>query len=66
MQWDYLTANFEVERPIVGNATVDVAQLGSYLNKKGMEGWELVSVVDVNRKGGESVELIVILKRPLE
>jgi hypothetical protein len=44
---------------------VNVNEVGEYLNGAGDEGWELVSMVDINRGQGNTSALLAILKRPI-
>lgn len=44
--------------------TFDVDTIGTNLNDAGEEGWELVSIVDVNNGRGATGQLIANLKRP--
>lgn len=43
--------------------SVDINQLGEYLNDAGDDGWELVTIVDLNRGNGATAELLGVLKR---
>lgn len=43
---------------------VDLDSLGSYLNDAGDEGWERVTVANINRGQGTTTKLLAIMKRP--
>ena len=62
VRWEYRVAQINVTGFF--GPTIDVDQLGEYLNQAGNDGWELVSMVDVNRGNGATSELIITLKRP--
>ena len=60
-RFEYRTLQLQLEgwfRP-----DVDVAQTDATLDALGREGWELVSVVDLNRGHGHSTSLVAFLKR---
>ena len=60
-RWEYRTLQLDLEgwfRP-----SVDVAQTNATLDALGHEGWELVSVLDLNRGHGHSTALVAFLKR---
>jgi hypothetical protein len=42
---------------------IDGDELSAYLNRVGDEGWELVSIVDLNRMQGKTAGLLLTLKR---
>ena len=50
---------------VLGNK-MDVGELREMLNRKGAEGWELVSAFDTNYGEGATHEVILLLKRPAE
>ena len=62
MRWEYRVALLNVTGWFGPN--IDVDQLGQYLNAAGDEGFELVSVVDINRGQGVTEGLLARLKRP--
>lgn len=61
-RWEYRVALLNVSGLFGPN--VDVNEIGQYLNGAGDEGWELASVVDINRGQGATAALLAILKRP--
>lgn len=61
-RWEYRVASINVGG-LFGPA-VDVNELATYLNGSGDDGWELISVEDLNRNSGATVELLLIFKRP--
>jgi len=44
---------------------VDFELLNEKLNELGREGWEVVNATDVNMHLGETRDVMIILKRPL-
>ena len=44
---------------------VSAVHVTDRLNELGAEGWELVSVFDTNN-GGSTLEVVAVLKRPLQ
>ena len=62
-RWEYRVALINVSGFLGPN--VNVNEVGEYLNGAGDEGWELVSMVDINRGQGTTAALLAILKRPL-
>lgn len=63
VRWEYRVMALQVGGLFAPN--VDLDQLGNYLNGAGDEGWELVTVVDINHGQGRTVELVGIMKRPV-
>ncbi len=61
-RWEYRVALINTTGFFGPN--IDVNEIGQYLSDAGDEGWELVSVVDVNRGHGSTAGLLAILKRP--
>ncbi|HYR10253.1 MAG TPA: DUF4177 domain-containing protein [Longimicrobium sp.] len=43
---------------------VDPAEISGNLNHRGGEGWELVSMIDVNAGQGGTCDLVAVFKRP--
>jgi hypothetical protein len=60
-RWEYRTLPLEVEGWI--NPSVDPARADAELNALGHEGWELVSVLDLNRGHGRTSSLLAVFKR---
>ena len=61
-RWEYLTAHIDVSGFF--GPSIDVHQLAADFNGFGKDGWELVSVVDVNRGQGRTSALLAVFKRP--
>ena len=61
IRWEYNVAAIDVSGFFGPN--VDVNAIGEYLNERGDAGWELVTVVDVNRGNGTTSMLMAIMKR---
>ena len=61
-QWEYKTLEFDTKGFWVGGI-VDSNQINEQLNKAGMEGWELVSMVTTNQYQGASRKIIAVFKR---
>lgn len=62
-RWQYLTLKMDVDRYVRG-PNIDVHDVSRHLNRFGGEGWELVSMVDVNAGEGRTCDLVAIFKRP--
>ena len=65
MKWEYTTVIFESTGLLVSNK-LDGEKFNNRLNKLGEEGWELVSVFDVDVTGGSTQEVVAVLKRPMK
>jgi hypothetical protein len=65
MKWEYTTVIFESAGLLVSNK-LDGEKFNNRLNKLGEEGWELVSVFDVDVTGGSTQEVVAVLKRPMK
>ncbi|WP_164689552.1 DUF4177 domain-containing protein [Herpetosiphon llansteffanensis] len=61
-QWEYHIELVDVSG--FWSPNVDPSTLSLMLNKAGKDGWELVSMVDLNQAQGQSSRLIVTFKRP--
>lgn len=62
-QWQYHIMTLNVDGFFGPN--VDVAQMSSYLNSAGMEGWEMISAVPVTRGEGRTSMIMAVFKRPI-
>jgi hypothetical protein len=60
-RWEYRTLALDVEGWI--NPGVDLGRADAELVALGNEGWELVSVLDLNRLHGRSSSLVAFFKR---
>ncbi|HEX9938796.1 MAG TPA: DUF4177 domain-containing protein [Longimicrobium sp.] len=61
-RWEYVTLRIDVDRFISGPA-IDVKDISHHLNHFGGEGWELVSMIDVNAGEGRTCDLVAVFKR---
>lgn len=61
-RWEYRLALVNTDG--LFGPDVNVHEIEEYLNARGAEGWELVSVVDITRGQGTTTALLAILKRP--
>ena len=61
VRWEYRVGLIDVSG--LFNPNIDVDELGQYFNGVRDEGWELVTVLDVNRGNGATSALLAILKR---
>lgn len=62
-RWQYHMLTVDVYRFARG-PHVDARQISGNLNQLGGEGWELVSMIDVNAGQGETCDLVAVFKRP--
>ena len=60
----YKTLVFDT-RSFWNGASLDHAAFTNHLNEAGEEGWELVNVFDLNRRHGESFEVVAVFKQPI-
>lgn len=61
-RYEYAVITFDTSSFFSG-ASLDVERYHSKLNEYGAEGWELVSVFDLNRYQGQSFEVVATFKR---
>jgi Domain of unknown function (DUF4177) len=62
-RWEYVTLRMDVDRFVLG-PHIDVHDISRHLNHLGGEGWELVSLMDVNVAEGSTSDLLAVFKRP--
>lgn len=62
-RWEYTTLKLDVDRSILG-PYIEPKQVSGYLNRFGDDGWELVSMIDVNAGEGRTCDLVAVFKRP--
>ena len=61
MRWGYKTVHFELKKEgLLGSGVLDESEIEQELNEFGQNGWELVSVLEVQDG------IIVIFKQPLD
>jgi hypothetical protein len=63
--WEYKTAKFSTEYGFFKGTQFDVTTLESDLCDLGRQGWELVSIFDIDMVQGGSKYVIAVLKRKL-
>ncbi len=61
VRWEYRVGLIDVSG--LFNPNIDVHEIGQYFNGVGDEGWELLTVLDVNRGNGATSGLLAIMKR---
>ena len=64
-RWEYTTFTLDVDGPILG-PRIEPGQVTEHLNRFGADGWELVSMIDVNAGEGRTCDLVAVFKRPAE
>jgi hypothetical protein len=64
MNWEYKTVKLKVS-DIWGNVGMNPEKADEFINQFGLQGWELVSVIDLNQSMGQSKEVVIFFKRPL-
>ena len=63
--WEYEVLSFEAKGLFQGSE-LDIQKYGETINRFGSEGWEVISVMDTNYSGGETHQVIVTFKRPID
>ena len=64
MKWEYTTLKLETSGLMGGK--FDAAELNQQMNHLGRIGWELAAAFDTNWVNGQSRDVVVLLKRPIE
>ena len=64
--WEYKTLKIQTDFAFFTGTDFDADRLGELLNKEGADGWELVSVFDIEKVKGGSKFVVAVLKRPTE
>ena len=62
-RWEYVTFKLDVDRFVLG-PRIEPGDVSQHLNRFGEEGWELVSMIDVNAGEGRTCDLVAVFKRP--
>ena len=62
MQWEYRTVKLGARG--VPGGIVDTDDFEKHLNELGEQSWELVAAFDANQSGGQTRDVIAVLKRP--
>ena len=64
-KFEYKILDLPASGTWTGSVKVDLQQLTTTLNELGRQGWEIVNGMDINRAYGATIDVIIILKRPL-
>lgn len=64
--WDYKTVKISTEFGFFSGTQFDEGALESELKRLGRDGWELVSIFDIEKVKGGSKFVIAVLKKRLE
>jgi hypothetical protein len=62
-QWEYKTLKIATESGFFTGTDFDSEQLQAELNRHGAEGWEVVSIFDIDKLKGGSKFVVVVMKR---
>jgi hypothetical protein len=62
--WDYKTIKLQTEFGFLQGTEFDEVALETKLCQLGQQGWELVSIFDIEKVKGGSKFVIAVLKRP--
>lgn len=63
-RWEYMSLESRESVGLLSGSTFDAGQLTARLNSHGEHGWELVSLLDVERRKAGLKTVVAILKRP--
>ena len=63
-QWEYATLKIPTDFGFFSGTDFDTSQLTTQLNARGTEGWELVSIFDIEKVKGGSKFVVAVMKRP--
>ncbi len=63
-QWEYVVLKLPTDFGFFSGTDFDAAKLHDELNTRGAEGWELVSVFDIEKVKGGSKFIMAVMKRP--
>lgn len=65
LKWEYRVLKLKTDVGFWSGTDFDSDALAAELNRLGQEGWELVSVFDIEKVKGGSKFVNAVLKRPL-
>ena len=65
-KWQYQTLKIPTDVAFFSGTDFDSEHLAKLLNAQGAEGWELVSVFDIDKVKGGSKFVIAVMKRAIE
>jgi hypothetical protein len=63
-RWEYLTLRLSTDVGFFSGTQFDTEKLAEELNARGEEGWDLVSIFDIEKLKGGSKYVFAVLKRP--
>ncbi len=66
LKWEYKTLKILTDVGFFSGTDFDAVRLAELLNGHGAEGWELVSVFDIEKVQRGSKFVVVVMKRPVE
>jgi len=64
MRWEYKSVKLAAGGFLGGK--VDENDLDAYMNAFGRQGWDLVTAFDTNQSYGQTRDVIMLFKRPME
>jgi hypothetical protein len=62
--WEYKTLKVPTSLGLLSGTDFDSDRLAELLNAQGMQGWELVSVVHIEKVKGGTKCIVAVMKRP--
>jgi hypothetical protein len=63
-KWEYRTLKIPTEFHFLSGTDFDEQNLDQVLNEYGQSGWELTSMMDIEKVKGGSKFVLVVMKRP--
>jgi phenylalanyl-tRNA synthetase beta subunit len=63
-RWEYTILKLPTDYSFFSGTDFDAGQLCQQLDAQGAEGWELVSVFDIEKVKGGSKFVLAVMKRP--
>jgi hypothetical protein len=63
-QWEYTTLKLATDFGFFSGTDFDTGQLAEQLNALGADGWEVVSIFDIEKVKGGSKFIVAVMKRP--
>jgi hypothetical protein len=66
LKWEYKTLKIPTDFGFFSGTDFDSDQLAVQLNGQGAEGWELVSVFNIEKLKGGSKFVVAVMKRPAD
>ena len=62
-KWQYQSFSLTIDRGMFGQKSYDIELLDTELNRLGEDGWQLVTITELNTNGWTG-QLIVTLRKP--